>query len=47
VVLVVGPVLCWWIVGVDSLLRDRVPLVIAAVSCLCGLWASRHAPGRT
>jgi hypothetical protein len=43
-VLVVGPALCWWLLGVDGLLRDGVPLVIAAVVCLYGLWASRHQP---
>jgi hypothetical protein len=44
VVLVAGPALCWWLLGVDGLLRDGVPLVIAAVVCLYGLWASRHQP---
>jgi len=44
VVLVAGPALCWWLLGVDGLLRDGVPLVIATVVCLYGLWASRHEP---
>jgi hypothetical protein len=42
-VLLVGPALCWWLLGVDGLLRDGVPVVIAAVACLYGLRASRHA----
>jgi hypothetical protein len=37
-----GPLLCWALLGVDGLLRDGVPLVIAAVVCLYGLRASRH-----
>jgi hypothetical protein len=44
VVLVAGPVLCWWLLAVDGLLRDGVPLFIAAVVCLYGLRASRHEP---
>jgi len=40
-VLVAGPALCWWLLGVDGLLRDGVPLFIATVVCLYGLWASR------
>jgi hypothetical protein len=44
VVLLVGPALCWWLLGVDGLLRDGVPLTIAAVACLYGLRASRHEP---
>jgi hypothetical protein len=40
VVLVAGPVLCWWLLGVDGLLRDGVPLVIAAAVCLYGLRAA-------
>jgi hypothetical protein len=41
-VLVAGPLLCGWLLGVDGLLRDGVPLVIAALVCLYGLRASRH-----
>jgi hypothetical protein len=44
VVLAAGPVLCWWLLGIDGLLRDGVPLVIAAAVCLYGLRASRHEP---
>ena len=43
-VLAIGPVLCWWLLGIDGLLRDGVPLVIAGVATLYGLWASRHQP---
>jgi hypothetical protein len=42
VVLAVGPALCWWLLGVDGLLRDGVPLLIATVACLYGLYASRR-----
>jgi hypothetical protein len=42
VVLLVGPALCWWLLGVDGLLRDGVPLLIAAAACLYGLRASRR-----
>lgn len=44
VVLAVGPAVCWWLLGIDGLLRDGVPLVIAGVVTLYGLWASRHQP---
>ncbi len=44
VVLVGGPALCAALLGLDGLLRDGVPLVIAAVACLYGLRASRHEP---
>lgn len=44
VVLPVGPLLCWVLLGIDGLLRDGVPIVIAAVVTLYGLWASRHQP---
>lgn len=44
VVLVTGPAVCWWLLGIDGLLRDGVPLVIAGVVTLYGLWASRHQP---
>lgn len=40
-VLVAGPILCAWLIGLDGLLRDGVPLAIAAVVCLYGLLASR------
>jgi hypothetical protein len=44
-VLVAQPTLCWVLLGVDSLLRDGAPLVIAAVLCLVGLWRTRADPG--
>jgi hypothetical protein len=44
VVLPVGPLLCWSLLGIDGLLRDGVPIVIAAIVTLYGLWASRHQP---
>jgi len=43
-VLAGGPVLCWWLLGVDGLLRDGIPVVIAAGLALYGLVASRHEP---
>jgi len=43
-VLVAGPLLCLWLLGLDGLLRDGVPLAIAAVVCLAGLVASRDEP---
>jgi hypothetical protein len=44
VVLAVGPPLTLWLLGVDGLIRDGVPLAIACVLCLSALWASRHQP---
>jgi hypothetical protein len=43
-VFAVGPLLCLWLLGIDGLLRDGVPLAIAAVACVAGLRASRHEP---
>jgi hypothetical protein len=43
-VLALGPVVCWWLLGIDGLLRDGVPIVIASLVTLYGLWASRHQP---
>ncbi len=43
-VLAVGPAVCWWLLDIDGLLRDGVPLVIAGVVTLYGLWASRYQP---
>jgi hypothetical protein len=37
VVLLVGPALCWWLLGLDGLLRDGVPLLIAAALCIYAL----------
>jgi hypothetical protein len=44
-VLVAQPTLCWLLLGVDSVIRDGVPLMIAAVLCLVGLWRTRADPG--
>ncbi|GIJ47573.1 hypothetical protein Val02_44590 [Virgisporangium aliadipatigenens] len=41
-VLVGGPLLCLWMLGVDGLLRDGVPLVIAALTCMGALWQTRR-----
>ena len=45
VVLVGLPVLCWFLLGADGLIRDGAPMVVAAGLCLAGLWRSRHDPG--
>ncbi|GGM14225.1 hypothetical protein ACFFX1_31730 [Dactylosporangium sucinum] len=42
-VLIVQPVLCWLLLGADGVLRDGVPLVLAALLCLYGLTRSRSA----
>jgi hypothetical protein len=42
VVGICGPLLCWALLGIDGLLRDGVPLAIAAVVCLSGLRRSRQ-----
>jgi hypothetical protein len=44
VVLVVQPLLCWLLLGVDGLVRDGAPLVVAACLGLYGLWRSRGDP---
>lgn len=44
-VLVIQPTLCWLLLGADGLIRDGVPLIIAALLVLFGLWRSRHDPG--
>ncbi|MGI5177799.1 hypothetical protein ACQEVZ_15860 [Dactylosporangium sp. CA-152071] len=36
-VLLVQPALCWLLLGVDGVIRDGVPLVLAALVCLYGL----------
>jgi hypothetical protein len=43
-VLLMQPVLCLWFLGVDGFLRDGVPLVIAALLALYGLWRARREP---
>jgi hypothetical protein len=43
-VLLAGPALCRWLLGADGLVRDGIPLAVAALACLSGLWASRHSP---
>jgi hypothetical protein len=45
VVLVVQPALCLVLLGVDSLVRDGGPLMVAALLALWGLWRSRADPG--
>ncbi|MDI1462766.1 hypothetical protein QEZ54_17460 [Catellatospora sp. KI3] len=45
-VLVVHLPLCWWLLGVDGLVRDGGPLVVAALLTLYGLWRSSR-NGRT
>ncbi|TDC67326.1 hypothetical protein E1258_00060 [Micromonospora sp. KC207] len=42
-VLAVDLPLCWWLLGVDGLVRDGAPLLAAAVLALYGLWRA----GRT
>ncbi|GAB3874311.1 hypothetical protein GCM10027610_142860 [Dactylosporangium cerinum] len=43
-VLLVQPVLCWLMLGADGLIRDGIPLVLAALVCLYGL--ARSGAGR-
>ncbi|WBB77474.1 hypothetical protein O7606_14380 [Micromonospora sp. WMMD882] len=43
VVLAVDLPLCWWLLGVDGLVRDGAPLVAAAGLALYGLWRGGHA----
>ncbi|MEH0818959.1 MULTISPECIES: hypothetical protein [unclassified Micromonospora] len=42
-VLAVDLPLCWWLLGVDGLIRDGAPLVAAAVLALYGLRRATHA----
>jgi hypothetical protein len=42
VVLVVGPLLCWLLLGPDGLIRDGAPLAVTAV---LGLWALHRSRG--
>ncbi|WP_346536532.1 hypothetical protein [Micromonospora sp. DPT] len=42
-VLAVDLPLCWWLLGVDGLVRDGGPLVAAAVLALYGLWRATRA----
>jgi hypothetical protein len=44
-VLVGGPLLCRWLLGLDGLLRDGVPLLIVAALCLYSLWRTRVRSG--
>jgi hypothetical protein len=44
-VLVVQPVLCWLLLGADGLIRDGIPLVLAALLCLYGLARSGSRSG--
>jgi hypothetical protein len=43
-VLLVQPTLCWLLLGLDGLIRDGVPMVLAALVCLYGLARSRVSP---
>ncbi|WP_432828134.1 hypothetical protein [Dactylosporangium sp. CA-092794] len=43
-VLLVQPALCYLLLGYDGLLRDGIPMVLAALLCLYGLARSRVAP---
>ncbi|WDZ86837.1 hypothetical protein [Micromonospora cathayae] len=43
-VLAVDLPLCWWLLGVDGLVRDGAPLVAAAGLALYGLWRGGHEP---
>ncbi len=43
IVLVVQPLLCGFLLGVDGLIRDAIPLVIAAALVLYGLLGDRNA----
>ena len=42
-VLAVDLPLCWWLLGVDGLVRDGAPLVAAALLALYGLWRAARA----
>ncbi|SCG42427.1 hypothetical protein [Micromonospora inositola] len=42
-VLAVDLPLCWWLLGVDGLVRDGGPLVAAALLALYGLWRAARA----
>jgi hypothetical protein len=44
-VLVVQPLLCLALLGLDGVLRDGAPLVVTALLALYGLWRSRALPG--
>ncbi|MFG3699661.1 hypothetical protein ACGF5C_17320 [Micromonospora sp. NPDC047620] len=43
VVLVVDLPLCWWLLGLDGLVRDGGPLLAAAALTLYGLWRATRA----
>jgi hypothetical protein len=45
-VLVVQPVLCWLLLGIDGVIRDGAPLVVTALLALYGLWRTRRLAGR-
>jgi hypothetical protein len=46
-VLAVDLPLCWWLLGVDGLVRDGAPLLAAAVLALYGLWRAGRAEAPT
>ncbi|MGW0505297.1 hypothetical protein [Micromonospora sp. NPDC003241] len=46
-VLAVDLPLCWWLLGVDGLVRDGAPLVAAAVLAVYGVRRAAHVPAPT
>ncbi|WP_229399783.1 hypothetical protein [Micromonospora okii] len=46
-VLAVDLPLCWWLLGVDGLIRDGAPLLAAALLALYGLWRAGRAEAAT
>jgi hypothetical protein len=45
VLLVVQPALCWLLLGLDGLIRDGAPMVVAAGLALVALWRTRAGSG--
>jgi hypothetical protein len=43
-VLTVHLPLCWWLLGVDGLIRDGGPVLVAAGLALYGLWRAARTP---
>ena len=41
-VLVLHLPLCWYLLGPDGLVRDGGPVLVAAATCLYGLWRAPH-----
>lgn len=46
-VLAVDLPLCWWLLGVDGLIRDGVPLVVAVLLAFYGVWRAGRAERAT